>query len=252
MDWSTYKKQAESPAVWTRWMLEQSLELTALVGVASQDPPTTLRLALMNALEGPALAKPDDHRGDTATDLLPLQLDLVEVRQMLALVHRAVIEGIRTSGTMQRGLGGFQAAWTEYFQHLENLPSAQEYPTMSTASDRVLAMIEGWNQRDLDAIVDCFAEDAVYHNMPMEPLHGKDAIRAGISGFVAGASAIQWDMLQIAENDSGAVLTERLDKFQMGDKWIEVPVMGTFEVREDRIKAWRDYFDLASFQSQIE
>ena len=123
---------------------------------------------------------------------------------------------------------------------------------MSTASARVLAMIQGWNDRDIDAILACFAEDAIYHNMPMEPVQGKDDIRAAINGFVAGASAIRWDMIQIAENASGVVLTERLDKFQMGDQWIEVPVMGAFEVRDDRIVAWRDYFDLAGFQAQIE
>ncbi|MFK7914696.1 MAG: limonene-1,2-epoxide hydrolase family protein, partial [Pseudomonadales bacterium] len=121
-----------------------------------------------------------------------------------------------------------------------------------TASDRVLAMISGWNERDLEAIVDCFADDAVYHNIPMEPVQGKQGIREAISGFVAGASAIQWDMLHIAENATGAVLTERLDKFEMGGKWIAVPVMGTFEVRDDLIVAWRDYFDLAGFQAQIE
>ena len=29
-----------------------------------------------------------------------------------------------------------------------------------------------------------FAEDAVYHNMPMAPAEGKDAIRATIEGFL--------------------------------------------------------------------
>ena len=41
------------------------------------------------------------------------------------------------------------------------------------------------------------------------------------------------------------MLTERVDKFLVKGQWIELPVMGTFEVSDGRIRAWRDYFDLA-------
>ena len=38
----------------------------------------------------------------------------------------------------------------------------------------------------------------------------------------------------------------------MPDKTIELPVMGTFEVTADgKISAWRDYFDLNQFMSQM-
>jgi limonene-1,2-epoxide hydrolase len=30
-----------------------------------------------------------------------------------------------------------------------------------------------------------------------------------------------------------------------------VPVMGTFEIENGKIKAWRDYFDLNTFASQM-
>ena len=32
--------------------------------------------------------------------------------------------------------------------------------------------------------------------------------------------------------------------------WIELPVMDAFELRDGKICAWRDYFDLAQFQRQ--
>jgi limonene-1,2-epoxide hydrolase len=38
----------------------------------------------------------------------------------------------------------------------------------------------------------------------------------------------------------------------MGEKWIDLPVMGTFEVDGDgRITLWRDYFDMATFTDQL-
>ena len=51
--------------------------------------------------------------------------------------------------------------------------------------------------------------------------------------------------------DGDVVLTERTDVFVAGDKTIELPVMGTFEVADGKIAAWRDYFDMNQFMSQL-
>lgn len=264
MQWDEYKRLCDTPAVWSRWMLSQSIEL--LQHYAAADATlAAIAQQLQTVLLGPALAKPADHRGGAATDMYPLAISAREAAALVTVIRRAVADGVRSSGTMERGLGGFEAAWSEYASVARSedaygqdpfTPTVstdnQEACAMNTASDRVMTMIDSWNRRDLDGIVECFAADAVYHNIPMEPVHGQAAIREAIAGFVAGASAIEWDTLHIAENAHGVVLTERVDKFKMGDKWIEVPVMGTFEVVDDRITAWRDYFDLAGFQSQIE
>lgn len=50
-------------------------------------------------------------------------------------------------------------------------------------------------------------------------------------------------MLHIAAGD-GAVLTERIDRITVGPIRIELPVSGTFEIKDGQITAWRDYFDL--------
>jgi limonene-1,2-epoxide hydrolase len=47
------------------------------------------------------------------------------------------------------------------------------------------------------------------------------------------------------------VLTERVDVFVTGERSIELPVMGTFEIVDGRISSWRDYFDLNQFMSQV-
>ena len=62
---------------------------------------------------------------------------------------------------------------------------------------------------------------------------------------------VDWEVLNIAENGN-VVLTERIDNFVLSDgKHLSVPVMGTMELQDGRISAWRDYFDLATFTSQM-
>jgi limonene-1,2-epoxide hydrolase len=121
---------------------------------------------------------------------------------------------------------------------------------MSEQTAVVLELIEGFNAIDLDRVISCFDENAEYHNIPMEKVTGIAAIRGVLQGFLGGSSAIQWDLVNIAEGD-GVVLTERVDKFEMNGTWIALPVMGTFEVRAGKIVAWRDYFDLNDFQTQL-
>jgi limonene-1,2-epoxide hydrolase len=48
------------------------------------------------------------------------------------------------------------------------------------------------------------------------------------------------------------VLTERVDAFITPTLTIELPVMGTFEIVDGKIAAWRDYFDLNMYMSQLQ
>jgi limonene-1,2-epoxide hydrolase len=107
-----------------------------------------------------------------------------------------------------------------------------------------------WSDVDLDAILTFFAEDAVYHNIPMDPLTGTEDIRTAIAGFTAGVESIEFRVDHLAAAGP-VVLTERVDIFVMPSKRIEIPVMGSFEVHDGKITAWRDYFDLNMFMSQL-
>ena len=106
-----------------------------------------------------------------------------------------------------------------------------------------------WAARDVDAILGYFAADAVYHNIPIEPAVGLDAIRAVVEMFVPPADEIEFVIHHIISSGD-LVFTERTDRFVMGAKTIELPVAGVFEVRAGKIAAWRDYFDLQTFMSQ--
>jgi limonene-1,2-epoxide hydrolase len=118
-------------------------------------------------------------------------------------------------------------------------------------TDVVTRFCAAWGEGDLDAILAFFTPDAVYHNIPMAPVTGVDEIRTLISGFNAGVDKIEFRVHNIAANGN-VVLTERVDAFITAAKTIELPVMGTFEVTDDgKIAAWRDYFDLNQFMSQM-
>ena len=51
--------------------------------------------------------------------------------------------------------------------------------------------------------------------------------------------------------DGDIVLTVRVDVFELPNGKVELPVMGTFEVKAGKIAAWRDYFDMKQFMDQM-
>ena len=122
---------------------------------------------------------------------------------------------------------------------------------MSEEQRIVRDFIEACSANEIDKILAFFDADCVYHNIPVAPVKGIEAIRGVLEGFLRLASKVDWQVRNIADAGAGTVLTERLDRFLMGEKWVELPVMGAFEVRNGKITAWRDYFDLNQFQKQV-
>ena len=122
---------------------------------------------------------------------------------------------------------------------------------MSDNTAIVKDFIAAFNTNDLERIMSFFSEDCVYHNIPLEPATGVEAIRGVLAGFSGMSKEIDWVLHNIAENPEGVVLTERTDRFLIGENWVELPVMGTFDLRDGKICGWRDYFDMSQFQSQM-
>jgi limonene-1,2-epoxide hydrolase len=100
-------------------------------------------------------------------------------------------------------------------------------------------------------LVDYFADDAVYHNIPVEPAVGREAILGLLNMFLTPVERVEFRVLNLVA-DGDTVLTERVDVFHLPSSTIELPVMGTFEVKDGKIAAWRDYFDLNMYMSQLQ
>jgi limonene-1,2-epoxide hydrolase len=67
--------------------------------------------------------------------------------------------------------------------------------------DVITAFCEVWAEKDLDKIMGFFTDDAVYHNIPMDPANvGKDQIRAVIESFTATPESIEFKVHCQAED----------------------------------------------------
>ncbi len=117
---------------------------------------------------------------------------------------------------------------------------------MASNEHTVRAFIEAWSRLGVDELVGFFTPDGIYHNMMAKPVSGHDNLRRFIGGFIRGWSATTWEIRHIvAQGD--VVFAERIDRTRIGDKQVDLPCCGVFEMQDGRIKAWRDYFDLATY-----
>lgn len=111
--------------------------------------------------------------------------------------------------------------------------------------------IEACVRADPDEFASYFCEDAIWWNAPWSPVEGRAAIRETLRIGAGRMTALPWDICHIVA-DGDLVMTERVDHFQAGVKRISVPCMGILELRNGKIAAWRDYWDLKTLEAQLQ
>ena len=126
---------------------------------------------------------------------------------------------------------------------------------MQSSIEVVRSFCAAWSEdRTAHELAAFFTENAVYHNMPLKPVVGRDEIENTIATFIRpgrpGIESIDFRVLNIA-GSGPVVMTGRVDVFTLQDRSFELPVMGTFEVRDGKIKAWRDYFHTGQFTARM-
>lgn len=111
--------------------------------------------------------------------------------------------------------------------------------------------IEAIERKDVDAAVALAAPAISYENMPISPIVGREGLAATLRAFLDPVDEVEWRILRQLEAGS-VVLNERLDRFRIGDGWLELPVAGVFEVDSDgKVSLWRDYFDMETYTRQL-
>ena len=105
------------------------------------------------------------------------------------------------------------------------------------------------NIHDLDLAFEYIHDDIVYENIatiPLPTMRGKRNAERFLRLGTSICSGFEIEVHHIAASGS-TVLTERTDTFLFGESRGSFWVCGTFEVRDGKIIAWRDYFDNGNF-----
>lgn len=85
---------------------------------------------------------------------------------------------------------------------------------------------------------------------PIGAVRGPAAVRAVLEPFFGPTSENEFRVLREAVAGP-VVFLERLDRHLFGDRWVELPVTGVYEVHDGLITYWRDYFDAPTILSQL-
>jgi limonene-1,2-epoxide hydrolase len=103
-------------------------------------------------------------------------------------------------------------------------------------------MVDAWNRLDWEAVYALFAEDAVLHSMMMDPVIGRENIRARFGRFTPGTERIELQIAHMGIVDD-VVMMERVDDFVYNGKPSRVPVAGVLEINNGLVTEWREYYD---------
>ena len=106
--------------------------------------------------------------------------------------------------------------------------------------------IEAWSRLDPEELSSYFTEDGVYHNTPSGPVAGRENVKKMIAGFTRSWTETRWEILNLVSSGD-VVIAERLDRTKAGDKAVDLPCTGIFEMENGKIRVWRDYFDLGTY-----
>jgi limonene-1,2-epoxide hydrolase len=115
-----------------------------------------------------------------------------------------------------------------------------------SAESTVNAFIAAIEAKDIDAALSHVADDCYYENVPVGGMTGPDEMRSFLAPMFGGEGEVQFEILRQVANDT-TVMNDRIDRFVMKGRPIALPVAGVFEVADDKITLWRDFFDNGMF-----
>lgn len=121
---------------------------------------------------------------------------------------------------------------------------------MASNEEIVREFMGAWSRLDAEELVEFFTDEGVYHNIPVEPVSGREALRSFIAGFISDWTATEWEITNLVA-DGDLVMVERIDRTTAGDRRVDLPCVGVFEMRDGKIAVWRDYFDMGTYANAM-
>jgi len=125
-----------------------------------------------------------------------------------------------------------------------------------TPVETVTAFLKRWSdgiEGLYQSLYEYFAPRAVWENVGLSRTVGPAEAEACFKAFGPMKTCLRMDVEMLAIAAQGnKVLTERIDRVigPDGRETVAVRIMGTFEVTDGKITAWRDYFDTLPFVGQ--
>lgn len=119
----------------------------------------------------------------------------------------------------------------------------------ATSIETVQAFVAAIAKKDYDTALRYIADDCEYENIPMSKVTGPAGVRAVLEPFLAPTSENEF-LVRRAVADGPVVFVERLDRHHIDTGWVELPVVGVFEVHDGKITVWNDYFDMGMLVKQ--
>jgi limonene-1,2-epoxide hydrolase len=108
--------------------------------------------------------------------------------------------------------------------------------------ETVTKFLNAMQEGDVEAAISFVSDDIVYTNVSLPTIRGKERFSRGARAFYRYHLGFQVVVHRIAASGS-SVLTERTDALILGPFRMQFWVCGVFEVENQQVTLWRDYFD---------
>ena len=81
--------------------------------------------------------------------------------------------------------------------------------------DTIRSFLAAWSRMDAEELAGYFTEAGCYHNMPLDPVAGRENVRDFIAAFLDTWTATDWEIVNIVAAGS-VVIAERVDRIRAG------------------------------------
>lgn len=120
------------------------------------------------------------------------------------------------------------------------------------AADFVTGFSRAIERKVIDVAIAATSADTSRGSMPIDPIVVHDSVHATLRMFLAPAAPTGWTATRQQQIDGRVVVNERLDRFQIGNGWLKLPVAGFFELDDaGLIPQWPSYCDTGSCARQL-
>lgn len=116
---------------------------------------------------------------------------------------------------------------------------------------------EAFNQRNVDALLACFTEDATYADLLLGEVAGHKALGALFERMMHEIAEVDWNLERVVPSDT-VEMAEWTFRIVVSDalprnagRTMSLRGMSVFEVRDGRCCAYREYFDRGSALVQL-